>query len=98
MFDKEAYKEWYEKWKEKYHNKRFIDFSKYITEKEKQTLKKLNIKIEDKIYTEYEFDRIELDLYSYYGKRKKRESLGVSYREIKRLWDLVNQMSSDYDL
>ena len=45
MFDKEAYKKWYEEWKEKYHNKRFIDFSKYITEKEKQTLKKLNIKI-----------------------------------------------------
>ncbi len=98
MFDKEAYKEWYDEWKEKYHNKRFIDFSKYITEKEKQTLKKLNIEIEDKIYTEYEFNRVELDLYSYHGERKKRESLGVSYREIKRLWDLVNQMSSDYDL
>lgn len=85
-----------EKSTDEYSTKRFINLSKYITLKEEQTLEKLGIKIENKLCTEYEFDCIVMDAFFYRGERKRRESLGVSYREIKKIWDLLDKMETEY--
>lgn len=85
-----------EKSTDEYSTKRFIDLSKYITLKEEQTLEKLGIKIENKLCTEYEFDCIVMDAFFYRGERKRRESLGVSYREIKKIWDLLDKIEIEY--
>lgn len=85
-----------EKWREEYSTKRFIDLSKYITTKEEQTLEKLGIKIENKLCTEFEFDCIVMDAFFFRGERKRRESLGVSYREIKKIWDLLDKIEIEY--
>ena len=45
-------------WEEGYFNKPLIDLSKYFTTKDKKIINKLQIKIEDKVYTEYEFECI----------------------------------------
>lgn len=81
---------------DEYSTKRFIDLSKYITLKEEQTLKKLGITIGNKLCTEYEFDCIVMDAFFYRGERKRRESLGVSYREIKKIWDLLDKIEIEY--
>lgn len=51
---------------EKYMNERYIDLKAELTEEEINMLKKFNIQIEDKIYTEYEFDLIMQQLAPYY--------------------------------
>ena len=81
---------------DQYSTKRFIDLSKYITLKEEQTLKKLGINIGNKLCTEYEFDCLVMDAFFYRGERKRRESLGVSYREIKKIWDLLDKIEIEY--
>ena len=81
---------------DEYSTKRFIDLSKYITPKEERTLEKLGIKIENKLCTEYEFDCIVMDAFFYRGEKRRRESLGVSYREIKKIWDLLDKIEIEY--
>lgn len=55
-----------ENWKYNYHNKKIIDIKKELRSEEIELLKKLNISLEDKIYTEYEYDCLKLDIAEYY--------------------------------
>ena len=45
----------FKKWEYAYFNKPLIDLSKYLTANDEEVLKKLEIILEDKIYTEYDF-------------------------------------------
>lgn len=53
-------------WKYKYYNVEKIDITKYFSEEELNILKRLDIKILNKIYTEYEYDLLEMDILAYY--------------------------------
>lgn len=55
----------YEIWNEQYHNKKIIKLINYLTDDEINILDKLGINIEDKKYTEYEFDIIKQKLNEY---------------------------------
>lgn len=59
----------YEEWQEKYYNKRHIDIMKYITKEDIELIKKLNIDIEEKIYTEHELELLEMDILQYYKEK-----------------------------
>ena len=56
----------YNEWNKKYHNVEIYDLKKYFNLKDKRVFKKLGIKIYNKKYTEYEFERLTMDLLAYY--------------------------------
>lgn len=99
-------------WEKKYHEKRFIDLKKYVNDANLDLLKKLGIEIEDKIYTEYEFDILDENLFEYYidddilktaskeelELTKPLEGTGVSREEYNRLVDLFSKIATDYNI
>ncbi len=109
--DKGAYlKEFnYEEWDKKYHTEEFIDLNKYFNKKDKQILDKLGIKVQDKIYTNYEFDVLEEKYLLYYRDEKEMddedlklskslEGTGVSREEYNKLLEKINKILTDYNL
>lgn len=56
----------YEEWNERYHNKKFIDLFMYFSQEQKELLKKFDITLEEKLYTEFEFDVIDEKLILFY--------------------------------
>lgn len=56
----------FEKWHERYNTEVLIDVTKYIDKKYYGTLLKLGVKIEQKLYTGYEYEVMKLDLAKYY--------------------------------
>lgn len=85
----------YEEWKEKYYKDRTIDIMKYITKEDIELIRKLNIEVEKKIYTEHELEILEMDLLQYYKDNdinkeeleftKNLEGTGVSEEEYNML-------------
>ncbi len=63
----------YEEWYMDYHNKEIIDLRKYITNKELEILKKLEITIKDKVYTGYEYEWLKINLLLYYKDKEMYE-------------------------
>ncbi len=64
----------YEKWRYKYHNNKIVELKNYIDSKDKEILRKLDILIEDKLYTLYEYDMIVYELLLYYDDEKDEET------------------------
>lgn len=56
----------YDKWKEKYQNVEIVDLKENLSEAELDTISKLGIKLKDKVYTQYEFDALEMKILDYY--------------------------------
>lgn len=56
----------YEEWDKKYHNKEFIDLKNKLTDEDINVLGKLGIEIKDQLYTECEFDIVNMRLSRYY--------------------------------
>ena len=97
----------YEKWSEKYHNEEIIDLKKHFTIEDFNLINKLGIKIKDKIYTEYEFEVLNMDLLAYYKDddmneeelemTKDLEKTGVSREEYNRLIEKVEEINKIYN-
>ena len=81
-----------DQWREVYFNKPLIDLSKYFTANDKQVIEKLKIMLEDKIYTEYEFECLEMDIIAFYRKKKLIEKLGLTYEKVERLWNICDKI------
>lgn len=100
----------YEKWKEKYYNKKYIEIDKYLTELDFDTLTKLGIRAEKKIYTEHELEVLNMDLLAYYDDpeedlseeekqyQKSLENTNVSREEYNKLLEKINNISKIYNL
>lgn len=57
----------FEKWKNKYYGEKIVDFSNFFKKSDIEILEKLEIKVDlTKIYTEYEYDLLDMELISYY--------------------------------
>lgn len=78
----------YENWTAKYFNEKIVDFNKYLNKEDIQILEKLGIEIENRIYTEYEFDMIEQNLLKYYKNIEKLENTDDKYTKI-----LINEVT-----
>lgn len=99
----------YETWHERYLKKEFINIKEHLDSNDIEILNKLGINIEDKLYTEHEFDVIDGELLKYYlsddmDEEEKKESVpldgtGVSREEYN--WVLkkfeIMQMTLNYD-
>ena len=57
----------YDKWDDDYHNNKCINILNLISKKDIETIRKLNIKVEEKIYTKCELEVLYLDLLQYYN-------------------------------
>lgn len=56
----------YKEWDEKYHNLEVVDVKKNLSLGDRRILKKLGIVVKNKIYTEFEFECLTMDLLAYY--------------------------------
>lgn len=63
----------YEEWNEKYHNVKFIDLFMYFSTEQKDLLKKFGIILEEKLYTEFEFDVIYEKLILFYKNEEEMD-------------------------
>ena len=96
----------YEKWYNEYCNKRFISLSEYFDENNLIILNKLGIILEEKIYTEREFELMDMSLYEYYEENENNEIIesdllkekSVTKEEYKKVLDMFTKISRDYNL
>lgn len=56
----------YDKWDDDFHNNRCINILDLISKEDMKTIRKLNIEVEEKIYTKYELEVLYLNLLEYY--------------------------------
>lgn len=83
---------------DKYFVRKFINVSEYFTKKDKDVMKKLNINIEDKLYSEFEFKYIEMDVILYYSVDWIRKEKSVPYKKIKKILDIFGRIEIEYNL
>lgn len=99
----------FEEWQNKYRNNEFIDLKKYLDSKDIELLKKLDIDIKDKLYSNYEFDLLEGKLLRYYKNEKEMsnedlklskslDDTGVSREDYNALLKKFNKISDDYKI
>lgn len=65
----------FEKWHEKYCNYEFIELKKFLKKEDIDILEKLEIKVKDKIYTEYEYEMLKMDISAYYNEIEPEENI-----------------------
>lgn len=85
----------YKEWDEKYHNLEVIDVKKHLSSKDIKTLKKLGIKVKNKIYTEYEFECLTMDLLAYYDDPEM--DLSEEEKEFQKSLDGTNVSREEYN-
>ena len=83
----------YEEWNEKYHNEKFIDLFKYFSPEQKELLKKFDITLEEKLYTEFEFDVIDEKLILFYKNEEEMDE--EQLKECEELPDGVDRAQFD---
>ena len=95
----------FDSWYNKYSTEEIVDIKKFLNRYDINLLKKLNIKIKNKIYTEQEVEILNMDLLSYYiaddmeieeNNMSKDLPKDVSREEYNNLVEKVNKMSEDY--
>ena len=96
-------------WHKKYTTVEKIDVDKYLSEEDRKTLEKLEIEIQDKIYTEYEYELLQLEISRYYMEIepedyqeeelkeycKSLEEKGVSKIDYLKLLDTFDRISNE---
>lgn len=99
----------YDKWKDKYYNYKFINVKRYLNFIDIALLKKLDIEIQDKLYSNYEYDILEGKLIDYYRNEKEMteeelklskplDGTGVSRRRYNKLLNKFNKITDDYNI
>ena len=94
-----------EKMQEKYRKVPIIDIMKELSNKSIEVIKKLGIKLENKVYTEYEFDILEREVSDYYEYEemedksylKSLEGTGVSQEEVTEVIHEIYRISSEHN-
>lgn len=102
--------DFYENWKEKYYNKRYIEIEKYLNGSDFNLLNKLGIKVYRKIYTEHEFEVMNMDVLAYYDDLKEKlseeekqykkslEGTNVTREEYNKVLNKLNEINNVYNL
>lgn len=85
----------YKEWDEKYHNLEVIDVKKHLSLSDRRILKKLGIKVKNKIYTEYEFECLTMDLLAFYDDPEM--DLSEEEKEFQKSLDGTNVSREEYN-
>ena len=95
----------FDSWYNKYSTEEIVDIKKFLNRYDINLLKKLNIKIKNKIYTEQEVEILNMDLLSYYIaddmeieelKMSKNLPKDISRGEYNKLLEKINKITEDY--
>ena len=95
----------FDSWYDKYSTEEIADIKKFLGMDDINLLKKLNIKIKNKIYTEQEVEILNMDLLSYYiADDMDEEEINmskdlpkdVSREEYNKLLEKINKITEDY--
>jgi hypothetical protein len=96
----------YEKWQEKYYNFRIIYIYDFFNKNDFKILEKLNITVEDKKYTESEYDVIKFFLNLYYSEKydeeeekaymKSLSEKDVSQEDYNRLLEIFEKIDDQF--
>ena len=91
---------------EKYFSNEIVDLKEHFNENDLSIIKKLNIEIKDKIYTEYEFENLFMEFIDYYKSKdmdnesikmaKSLKGTGVSRGEYNKLLDKFKKINKIY--
>ncbi len=97
----------FDKWYEKYSTKELVDLKKHLSKEDFNLLEKLKIKIKNKIYTEQEFEILDMELIAYYrneeemSKEELKESKPlpecVERKDYNNLLEKMNKISEEYN-
>ena len=96
----------FDEWYNEYSTKEVINIKKELSKKELQLIEKLGIKLKDKIYTEQEFECLNMDLLKYYKdddmseeelKYSAKLPEGVTRKEYNDLLDKINEINQKYN-
>lgn len=92
----------YDEWEEKYRNVKILNPMDYLKEKTLETLQKLNIKVENRQYTEYEYEVFKGEISIYYKEDdyskedlefvKSLKGTGVTQKEYDELISNINEI------
>lgn len=94
-----------DEWKERYENKEIVNIKNEFTINELALLQKLGVELIDKIYTEREFEILDMKVISYYyedtmSNDEKAECIplpeGVSREEYNKLTDKIHEINLKY--
>ena len=95
----------FDSWYDKYSTDEIVDIKKFLGMDDINLLKKLNIKIKNKIYTEQEVEILIMDLLSYYIaddmeieelKMSKNLPKDISREEYNKLLEKIDKITEDY--
>ncbi len=95
-----------ETYRKKYLNEPRINIMKYLNDETKEIFNKLEILIEDKLYTEYEYDLIDEKVLEYYSDEtdstyvppKSLSEKNVSNKEYEEVLNVFSKIVEDYNL
>ena len=107
-FDRSAYMDTFDfdVWYEKYSTLEIVDLKKHLSKEDFDLLKRLNIEIKDKVYTEQEFEILDMELLGYYidedmDEEELKESKplpeGITREEYNKLLEKLSSISSEYN-
>ena len=107
-FDRSVYMDTFDfdVWYEKYSTLEIVDLKKHLSKEDFDLLKRLNIEIKDKVYTEQEFEILDMELLGYYidedmDEEELKESKPlpeeVTREEYNKLLEKLSNISSEYN-
>lgn len=86
------------KWLNKYWNDYKFEVFNYFDEADLGSLKKLNICVSNKLYSERELERFEMQLLRYYNKEELLKKRFVSYAEYEKILQIIQKVINDNGL
>lgn len=96
----------YEEWHKEYMEKKIVNLKNELNEKDIEILSKLNIEVQDKIYTQYDFEIFMINVGAYdrddtmseldLEYTKDLNSTSVSRMEYKKIQDKVDKIFDKY--
>lgn len=92
----------YEEWKEEYYKKEKVDLKNYCSTNDFEVMKKLGVKVLNKIYTENEFEVLYSNILSFYNEESENKddalgNLGVGQEEYEELLEKLDKINEEYD-
>lgn len=84
--------------RQNYINKKEIDIYNYLTQKQIETLSKLNIIIENKLYTIYDFEIKQSELLKYINNKQKLYDINITDEEYNEIINIFYKISDEYKL
>lgn len=92
---------------EQYHNVPVVDVMKELSNESIEIIKKLGIKLENKVYTEYEFDILEGEVFDYYiyegmtederAEVKSLDETGISQEDVAKVIHEIYAISEKHN-